>query len=149
MDMKVKYYFLLMLLGMITLQSCDNDDDRIPLPDKVSAYIQKTYPQANIEEVDALPGGGVEVDIWDGAIKKELKFDAKSEWLSTSWDIQPAALPNAVTEAVKTSAIYNTYYIDDADYYETPAGHYYLLELERAGAPDTYVKIDAEGNFLK
>lgn len=147
--MKIKFYLLLALLGMITLQSCDNDDDQIPLPNIVEAYIRQAYPQASIKEIDTLPGGGLEVDIWDGAIEKELKFDAKNQWLSTSWDIHPTALPRIVTEAIKTSAAYNTYFIDDADYYETPAGHYYLLELEKAGAPDIYVKIDAQGNFLK
>lgn len=146
--MKVKLYFLLMLLGMITLQSCDNDEDTFPLPGNVEAYIKQAYPNATIKETDALPGGGVEVDIWDGSVEKELKFDAKGEWLSTSWDVLPIDLPAAVTGALKASTTYNTYSIDDADFYETPTGRYYLLELEKAGTPDVYVKIDAEGNFL-
>jgi hypothetical protein len=38
--------------------------------------------------------------------------------------------------------------MDDADYVQTPAGDYYLIELEK-GEQDVYVKVQADGTVLK
>lgn len=145
--MKIKLYVIAFVLGLIGMQSCDNKDD-IPVS-KISATIQsfitEKYPDARIIEAD-IEKGMTDVDIMDNNIKKEVLFDSSDTWVSTSWDIAPAILPTAITDSLKKS-IYNNHVVDDADYFETPAGDYYFLELEEK-VKEVYIKMDLTGKIL-
>lgn len=111
----------------------------------VTAVIKEKYPTATIVEID-VEKGFTEVDIVDGNIAKEVLLDNSNKWTSTSWDVRPAALPEVIKNAI-TASQYSTYRIDDADYVETPAGDYYLIELE-SGKVEVKVKIDLKGQFV-
>lgn len=111
----------------------------------VTAAIKEKYPTATIVEID-VEHGITEVDIVDGNIAKEVLLDSSNKWISTSWDVLPATLPDVVKKAI-TASQYSTYRIDDADYVETPAGDYYLIELE-SGKVEVKVKIDLNGQFV-
>lgn len=127
-----------------TVVDTDQDsDDYIPtqLPPVVAAFIKENYPQARIMEVEQ-ERGITEVDVIDGSRGKELLFDVNGAWISTSWDIRPPELPDAVKNTVLGS--YAGYTTDDADVFETPQGNYYLLELER-GEHEIEVKLDFDG----
>lgn len=145
--MKIKLYVIALLLGAIGMQSCDKEDD-IPA-DKISAtikaFITEKYPDARIVEAE-IQKGITDVDIVDGAISKEVLFDSTDAWISTSWDLAPASLPVVITDSLKKSD-YSTYFVDDADYFETPTGDYYLLELEE-GKKEIHIKMDLTGTIF-
>lgn len=42
---------------------------------------------------------------------------------------------------------YSGYVVDDAEYFETPAGNYYWIELEQ-GEKEVKVKINEDGQFI-
>ncbi len=116
-----------------------------PLPDKVKSFIESRYEGARIVETD-METGWLEVDIVHEGKAKEVRFDNSSyEWISTSWDVMPGQLPQAVSDAI--SANFPEYRTDDADFVETPDGNYYLIELER-GNEDRYVRIAEDGSLI-
>lgn len=144
---KINLYVIAILLGAISSVSCEKNDD-IPvskIPATIQAFITDKYPNARIVEAET-DRGMTDVDIIDGVIPKDVLFDSTDAWVSTSWDLSPASLPAVITDSLKKSA-YSTYLLDDADYYETPAGDYYLLELEE-GKKEVYIKMDLTGNIF-
>lgn len=110
----------------------------------VKEFVRKNYPEARIIEVER-ENGRIEVDIIHEKQNKEIVFSTGYEWISTSWDVQ--ALPVKVTDAIAASQ-YSGYRVDDAEYVETPAGSYYLIELEQ-GDKEVKVKINEEGEFIE
>lgn len=146
--MKAKIYLLAMILSVIGLQACDKDSDDLPssqIPASIQTFIKEKYPNARIIEAD-IEKGMTDVDIMDGSLSKEVLFTSGEEWISTSWDIFPSALPVEIVNSIKQSE-YSGYHIDDADYFETPKGDYYLLELEQ-GNKEVKVKVDVTGNII-
>lgn len=113
--------------------------------DTMRDFIETRYPGARIVEVD-WENGLMEVDIVHENRGKEVLFTSGGEWVSTSWDVRLADVPQAAKEAAL--AAYAGYLLDDADYVETPAGDYYDLELEKNGSPDVHVRVTAEGTVL-
>lgn len=144
---KINLYVIAILFGAISFVSCEKNDD-IPvskIPATIQAFIADKYPNARIVEAET-DRGMTDVDIIDGVIPKDVLFDSTGAWVSTSWDLSPASLPAVITDSLKKSA-YSTHLLDDADYYETPAGDYYLLELEQ-GKKDVYIKMDLTGKIF-
>ena len=126
----------------------DNDDTHQPsvTPPVVSAIeniIKEKYPNARIIEIE-VENGITEVDIIHNNLGKEVKFGSANTWISTSWEVR--TLPDVVANALK--AKYDSYRVDDADFFETPTGTYYLVELEKAGTPDIKVKVTEQGEIL-
>lgn len=113
----------------------------------IEAFIKDKYPNARIVEID-VEHGMTEVDIIHENIAKEVIFNGQNAWVSTSWDVLIANLPEAVK--AKVSIQYPTYRIDDAEYFDVPEGQtdYFFLELEKQGSPDINLKIDVDGNIL-
>lgn len=115
------------------------------LPAAVKAFIDENYPNARLVETD-VEHDLLEVDIIHDNRAKELLFTSANEWISTSWDVYVQSLPQAVTAAVQGQ--YSGFRIDDAEYVQTPAGDYYLLELER-GEAELDIRITADGTILQ
>lgn len=111
----------------------------------VTTFINEKYPNARIVEIE-IERGITEIDIIHENIGKEVLLNSANEWISTSWDIFASQLPQTVTTAIKASS-YANYTIDDIEYVETPAGSYYLIELEQ-GKTEVKVKIDGNGQFV-
>lgn len=127
----------------------DGDNESL-LPDAPSEmvtaatdFIQKKYPNARIIEIET-EHGMIEIDIIHDNRSKEVLLSTTYEWISTSWDVY--TLPAKVTEAINASQ-YNGYAVDDAEYFETPDGNYYLVELEQ-GKNEVKVKITEEGQIV-
>ncbi len=127
----------------------DGDNESL-LPDApsgmvtaVTEFIQKNYPNARIIEIEQ-EKGMIEVDIIHENQSKEVLLSTNYEWISTSWDVY--TLPIKVTEAINASQ-YSGYVVDDAEYFETPAGNYYWIELEQ-GEKEVKVKINEDGEFI-
>lgn len=106
-------------------------------------FIQENYPNARIIEIEA-EHGVIEIDIIHDNRSKEVLLSTTYEWISTSWDVY--TLPAKVTEAINASQ-YSGYVVDDAEYFETPAGNYYLVELEQ-GKNEVKVKITEDGQII-
>lgn len=136
--------------GVLIKSVIDMDDDNqgyLPSPSltaTIELFIKNKYPNARIFEVEE-ERGMLEVDIIHDNRSKEVIFDKAGTWISTSWEVRQ--IPAEITNAVKNSPQYATYRIDDADYFETPQGDYYLLELE-LGNIDVKVKVDSTGKFI-
>lgn len=127
----------------------DGDNESL-LPDTPSEmmtaateFIQENYPNARIIEIEA-EHGVIEIDIIYDNRSKEVLLSTTYEWISTSWDVY--TLPAKVTEAINASQ-YSGYVVDDAEYFETPAGNYYLVELEQ-GKNEVKVKITEDGQII-
>ncbi|SHJ10493.1 PepSY-like domain-containing protein [Bacteroides stercorirosoris] len=127
----------------------DGDNESL-LPDTPSEmvttateFIQKNYPNARIIEIET-EHGVIEIDIIHDNRSKEVLLGTTYEWISTSWDVY--TLPAKVTEAINASQ-YNGHVVDDAEYFETPAGNYYLVELEQ-GKNEVKIKITEEGEIV-
>lgn len=136
--------------GVLIKEIKDQDNEEgyqpVTIPEELVSFINTQYPGALILEFER-EKNSVEIDILDGKIHKEVTFALTNEWLKTEWEVRYMNLPPAVRVAVDNA--YAGYEIDDdADYVETPAGNYYLIEVER-NDQEKKVKFDAEGNELK
>lgn len=126
--------------------SGDHNEDLLPtqLPVKISDYIRVNYPQAGIIEAE-VSNGVTQVEIFDNNRIKELLFDYSDEWVSTTWDVTLAEVPQVVKDAAATA--YPGYVIDDAEFIENKEGSFYLLELESIGK-EVKIRIDTNGVIL-
>lgn len=137
--------------GILIKNVVDTDDEHLPsnqLTAAMETFINEKYAGARIMEVDVDDRGIVEVDIIHNRISKEVLFDKKGEWISTSWDVRTDQLPEAVKNAVSSNPSFNGYRIDDAEYYESAGEAYYLIELEGNNLPEKKIKMTASGNLL-
>ena len=136
----------LMLIGIIALGACSDDNDSRPVVDEsVKSFILSKYPGAVIKDAD-YERGYLEVEIFHDARIKDVYFSSTDEWVATSWDVSAAELPAAVTAAVKES--FPDYRIDDADYVVTPAREAYRIDVER-GNIEKVVYLNAAGEILQ
>jgi hypothetical protein len=111
----------------------------------VQDAIAQLYPTARIVEIDR-EYNGWEVDIIDNNRGKEVRLDGTTfAWISTSWEIWPSELPAPVTAYI--NANHSGYRVDDADYYETATGNYYVIELER-GEAERHLRIAPDGTLI-
>lgn len=96
--------------------------------------------------------GQFEVDIIHDGVAKKVLFDNNGNWLSTSWEISPDTLPEAVKTAIQ-QAINDNYVGYEADdepgMVETPDGNYYRIELEAEDGREVILKIREDGTLLK
>lgn len=149
--MKKKLLFLtLLLIGVLTftMSACGDDDDDL-LPEKVPAGIKETFNtmfpsviakwerERGLYKAEFFNGMGKDVDVY---------FKADGTWVRTVTDVYPSELPQVVKDYV--AANYAGWYIDDADWVETPEGNYYLLELDREGQAEIYLRITEDGEVL-
>lgn len=141
-----------------TVVDMDHDDDSsdyLPstqLPAAIADFIKQRYGEVSIMEVDMEDDKGdpnfgfIEVDIIHDGKVKEVLFDKKSVWVSTSWEVFTTSLPAEVKNTISVS--YPGYRIDDADYFEKPnAITYYQIELESNNLPDKRVNILPNGDI--
>lgn len=135
-----------------TLLDTDNDDDYedfIPtqLPEGMQTFLDSRYPGWQLIEVDR-EQGRTEVEIVQERTAREVVFDAAGQWVSTTSDIRRSEVPQAVLQAIAASS-YSGYEIDDIELVETPAGTWYLAELEdEINDREVRLRIDAGGTIL-
>lgn len=125
----------------------DNTNSYQPtvVPDAIKNKLAELYPNASFLEYD-VEKHGVEVDIFDGNIHKEVVFTPEYEWVYTEWEIHPNDVPAVVMQALRASA-YASYAIDDVHVFQKPAGLFYEFELEQ-GEREIKVTFDAAGTQL-
>lgn len=126
------------------------DNGNVPgeyLPGELSAtirtFIEEKFPGAGICDID-IEHGQVEVDIMDGKTPREMLFKTSGEWIHTQTELRRLSdLPEIVSKAFNESE-YASWHVDDIDFYQTPTGDYYLLEVE-SGNREVHLKITPEG----
>lgn len=112
---------------------------------KLGEYVTSMYPGAVITEIDREEHGYIEVEFTHDKKRKEMTFDASSQWVSTRWDVHRSELPAAVIKQLEKS--YTGWRIDDAEYVETPTARWYDIELEKTGI-DIHLRIAPDGTIL-
>ena len=130
----------------------DDSEDYLPveLPEGVKNFLQEKYAASEIVETDR-EHGQLEVDIIHDGVAKEVLFDNNGNWLSTSWEIGPDTLPEAVKTAIRQEI--NDNYVgyetdDEPELVETPDGNYYRIELETENDKEVILKIREDGTLL-
>jgi hypothetical protein len=82
----------------------------------------------------------------DGRTPREVTFTRTGEWTRTETELRRTEIPAPVTAAIAASQ-YSAWRVDDVEHHDTPAGEYYLVELE-SGHREVTLKIDGSGNIL-
>lgn len=111
----------------------------------IKTFIAEKYPQARIVDIEK-EHNTIEVDIVDDRTPREVVFSQQSEWLRTVTELRKTDIPASLLGAIGASQ-YSSWHIDDVDYHVTPAGEYYMVELEY-GKSEVKLKIDPNGNIL-
>lgn len=147
-QMKLQTNLLILALAVITLSfmSCDNDSVSAETSNEITTFIENNYPGSRIIKIERESNRTIEADIIHDNQGKDVIFDLEATWLRTTWDVKTSDLPQAVIDILDDTS-YQGYHIDDADFFETPDGNYYLLELEK-GNTEIKVKVSEDGNVL-
>lgn len=133
----------ILFLSLAALWACD--EVNIAVNDNIRDFIEQKYEGAKILYAEKEFNGEIDVEIIHNDTRKDVKFNRREEWISTTWDVPVSQLPDVVRERVQDS--YPEYRIDDADYIETPAGDRYKLEIER-GEWDRTIFVTPDGVIL-
>lgn len=152
--MKKYFYYLCMgLVGMLFMNSCDdNDDDDIRVSD-VPQAVMTTFENmfANVSNVEWDKNRGYYVaEFWYSNAITEAWFDAKGDWCMTETDLGKSItiLPEAVQTAFNASE-YATWRVDDLDKYERPTDTFYLIEVETNGQRNRNLYFAPDGRLVK
>ncbi len=151
---------LLLIFAAVTMFAACNDDDKMfygpngpastpqaALPQQANGYMEATYPDARIVDVD-FENGVVEVEINDNGTRRDVYFTADGEWLRTTTDVKYQNLPQEILDAIAASE-YAAWRADDADWVESPEGEWYEVELEERGTErEVIIRIAADGTIL-
>lgn len=116
------------------------------IPRELLNELKRLYPEAKILEFEK-KSNGIEIDILENRIHKEVSFNNKNEWIYTTWEINKKEIPSAVIEGLKKTE-YANHKIDDADRLQTPEGFFYAIEVE-SGNKDIYLIFEENGTLVK
>lgn len=129
------------------IKAVQDTDNRGHLPltisQKVMDKIRELYPGTTAFLEFERKGTYLEVEIKDGKTFKEVYFDTDEEWACSKWEIRRADVPTIVMNALNASA-YGSYKLDDVEIFHSPAGLYYLFEMEKADK-DYYCMFSEDG----
>ncbi len=94
--MKLRIFFLMLALGVcgVVMQSCDDDDDNLKVPEKLQSAFSQKYPEASPKWKTR--SNYYIADFRDRNYDSEAWFTSGAVWLMTETDLPYAALPEAV-----------------------------------------------------
>lgn len=146
--MKTKFSVLVFALGcLLTLASCNNDDDNY-LPDQtITNAFKAKYP--NVDRVEWETKAGYQVaDFHIDSNEAEAWFDDKGQWLMTEIDIPFNSLPSAIQESFNLSD-YKSWKVDDVDKLERfNTATVYIIEVEQ-GEQEADLYYAEDGTLIK
>ena len=108
-------------------------------------FLTSRYSGFTVLEIDK-ERTKTEVDIRHNNVHKEVVFNSSDQWVHTEIDIRVSDLPVALRNVINSS--YSNYRIDDVDFYETPTGNYYKVELEGRNDREITIRISESGTIL-
>ena len=135
----------------VAFPACSDDDDNRDISAVPPAFVQaldKVVPDAkNVKweregeyRVAEFYKNGVDYDVW---------FDASAAWAMTEMDYGRDFMlvpHNAVNEAF-SKGDYAYWKVDDISYYEQTSDAFYVIEVEKAGQPDTDLYYALDGTM--
>lgn len=133
----------ILFISLLALWACD--EENIPVNNEIKSFIEQKYEGAKILYAEKDFNGETDVEIIHDNKSKEVKFNRKNSWISTTWDITIDQLPDAARNSILEQ--YPEYRIDDVDYVEKPSGDYYKVEIEK-GEWDKTLFVTADGEIL-
>ena len=146
--MKLRMFFLMLALGVCgaAMESCDDDDDNLNVPEKLQSAFSQKYPEASPKwktrsnyYIADFHGRNYESEAW---------FTSGAVWLMTETDLPHASLPEAVKNAFKNSE-YGQWSLDDVDMLVREGMEpVYVLEVEQ-GPREMDLYYNAEGILIK
>lgn len=154
--MKRLTIWLLALVSAAAMQACDDhhDDDHHLLPEQlpqaVTEFIAQQYPGARIigGEREQNPLYALEVDIVDGSVLREVRFDDADQWVQTKTEILVSEVPSVVLNALRASQ-YGAWSVDEVDHYASPAREWYRFELDDpASGREAEIDILSDGTLV-
>ena len=139
----MKKFLPILFISLTALFACE--EDNIAVNNEIRDFIEQKYEGAQILYAEKEFNGEIDVEIIHNNIRKDVKFNRRDEWISTTWDVAINELPDAARESVLNR--YPDYRIDDVDYVETPAGDRYKVEIEK-GEWDRTIFVTPDGVIL-
>ena len=128
--MKLKMYFLLLALGALGLQSCNDDDDHLSsVPTELKNAFTEKYPSVSNEKWET-KGNYYIAEFRQQNYETSAWFTPNGIWQMTETDLPYQALPAAVKSAFESSE-YTKWKVDDVDMLERPdMEKVYVIEVE-------------------
>ena len=128
------------------MESCDDDDDNLNVPEKLQSAFSQKYPEASPKwktrsnyYIADFHGRNYESEAW---------FTSGAVWLMTETDLPYAALPEAVKNAFQNSE-YGSWRPDEVDMIEREGMEpVYVLEVEQ-GPREMDLYYNAEGILIR
>ena len=148
-----KSFVSLALLSLALASTAANADNEKKVteqqvPKAVLDAFHTAYPQATEAKFEKEGKGVYEVEFKDQGTEREASYSAKGKLLSTEEDVQPDALPAAVTDAIKKA--YPQATISEAEKNLKLDGTVHCYEVEiKDGAKALEVHLDPTGKILK
>ena len=133
----------ILFILLAALIACE--EENIAVNNEIRNFIEQKYEGARILYAEKEFNGEIDVEIIHDNIKKDVKFNRRNEWISTTWDVSIDQLPDESRASVQNR--YPEYRIDDVDYIETPSGDHYKVEIEK-GEWDRTVFVTPDGEIL-
>lgn len=146
--MKLKMYFLLLALGALGLQSCNDDDDHLSsVPTELKNAFTEKYPSVNNEKWET-KGNYYIAEFRQQNYETSAWFTPNGIWQMTETDLPYQALPAAVKSAFESSE-YAKWKVDDVDMLERPdMEKVYVIEVE-SGKQEFDLYYSEEGILVK
>ena len=149
---KCFYYLCVVLVGVVCLNSCDDDDDNIRLanvPEKVLVTMEEMYPNVTIVEWEKYREYYV-AEFWYQGVERHVWFSGDGTWRMTKTDMGHSleGLPEIVRNAFLGTQ-YATWEVDDVAMFERPDFTFYLVEVEANGQRDRDLFFATDGTSLK
>lgn len=157
----MKKTFLLLtlaVLGMLTFQSCSNDDEDDVNPNQVPELIKDSLS-------DMFPGINSSYVKWEkeknyyianfyennGRVETEVYFTQKGDWAMTESDLGTdlSLLPGEVYNGfLGTNFSSFPWMVDDIEYFDMPNQTFYIIEVEGNNLQDTYLFFGPDGSLI-
>lgn len=131
--MKTKVFFSLMIAVVCLFAACDDDDDKLNVPESFKTAFSTRYP--DVTRVNWEREGQFYVaDFWRQEYNTEAEawFNKDAVWKMTVTDLHYNGLPEAVRQGFQESN-YSTWRVDDSDIVERSTSEdalLYVLEVE-------------------
>lgn len=140
--MNRKIVFPLCVILAYVLGACSTNTSSAKVPSVVRNALDARYPNAADVEWKAGPNG-YEAEFGPERAEVTVNIASSGKFLRQKTELETAALPPVILEKIR--ADYNHAEIDDVEKVEADGLTYYQIELERKGAEDTELVLDADG----
>lgn len=145
--MKKFVFGAMMALGVVSLTSCDKDDDRVQVSADLQAAFDSRYPNASRVDWER-NGGFYEAEFMGNGYENKAWFTPDGAWVMTEYDLPFNQLPQAVLDAFAAST-YISWRVDDVDMIEKSGMEMiYVIEVE-SGAQEYELTYLEDGTLLR